>query len=318
MPSDTDPVLAAALGNVALADAEADEWLVFVLSAILQPLTVNSVRSLVGSDSASQKIAKIKDLLRQRGYEHTGVGDPHEPIEEIGRRSMDQKRRRDLALHSYYGRAEGDTFPRFRSRSETTQGITVDELNILAAEIRATTDQWAAVVRQLEHQAGESGSGMALVGGLLEDCREILTVRRFSEQDVRAARAEGSLRLALKGYGRWRPLADGETPAADEHLATLGPTGEITLVLSTGDTVSGGDTGWRDITDLAAAADPEVRLAAIRRIHGQVLFTQEGGALLEIEQTPDTLQARIFNEGQLRVVDLLPPYMTDLEGFRPE
>lgn len=130
--------LADALGQVALADAEADEWLVVVLGAILPSLTPDIIRTLVASDSAMQKIEKIKGLIKQRGYTHTGVGDPHDPIDDLISRSRELKRRRDLALHSFYAAPDGEEIRRFRSRKPQTPTTSVAELFALASQIRAT------------------------------------------------------------------------------------------------------------------------------------------------------------------------------------
>lgn len=321
MNTETHPDLAAALGQVALADAEADEWLVIVLTAILPSLTPDIVRVLVASDSSAQKITKIQNLIKQRGYAHSGVGDEHDPIPEIAKRSREQKQRRDLALHSFYAAPDGDELKRFRSRKPETPATSVDELTQLAQEIRATSQHWAALARQLEHQSAEFGVQMAETAMLLEDCRELLPTRHFSDDRLAALRAnpEGQIRLAIKGYGRWRALSDNETPESDEHLAILDSQGRIKIKLSDGRILHGGDTGWRDVTDLALTEDPNVELSLIRRVHDDVQYTQRGGRPLPAEEamTPDSLQKRVFREGTINELDGLPAFIRTLEGFAP-
>lgn len=321
MTTDMDDDLASALGRVALADAESDEWLVIVMAAILPSLTVEIIRVLVASDSSVQKIDKIRSLVKQRGYEHSGVGDSHEPVETLAARSKQLKQRRDLALHSFYASPDGEQLKRFRSRKPDTPATSVLALNELANEIHAASQQWAAVARQLEHQAAEMANQMAEASMLLEDCRELLPVLRLSSGQLSALRdnPEGHARLAIKGHGRWRSLPDHETPDEDECVATLGPNGRIEIVLNDGRTLAGGDTGWRDVTDLAAARDPDVQLSMIRRIHGSVQYAQRGGQPLPGERNllADSLQQRVFHQGSLNIADVLPPFIRDLDGFSP-
>lgn len=321
MTPNNESDLAAALGQVALADAEVDEWLVVVLGAVLPSLTPDIIRVLVASDSTVQKIGKIRALIKQRGYTHSGAGDPHDPIDEITSRTKDLKQRRDLALHSFYASPSGEELRRFRSRKQPTPATSVVELNQLAADIRATSRQWAAVARQLEHQSAEMRVQMDEAVMLLEDCRELLSVRRIPDGRLAASRvdSEGSIRLAVKGYGRWRPLASEEATESDEHVAVLGPNGRIEITLRNGRTLAGGDTGWRDVTDLAVREDPNVELALIRRVHDGVQYVQHGGKPLPAEERmpTDSLQSRVFREGTMNELDALPAFVTDLDGFRP-
>lgn len=321
MTANNHPDLAAALGQVALADAEADEWLVIVLGAILPSLTPDIIRVLVATDSSVQKVQKIQVLIKQRGYVHSGIGDPHDPIDQIAKRAREQKQRRDLALHSFYAPPSGTELKRFRSRQQNTPATSVDELSQLAQDIRATSQQWAAVVRQLEHQAAGFRLQMDEAIMLLEECRELLLARRFSDDRLAALRANpgGQVRLAMKGYGRWRVLSNHEAIESDEHVAALGPDGRIEITLSNGDVISGGDTGWRDVTDLAAEEDPDVKLSLIRRVHDNVQYTQRGGKPLPAEEaiTLDSLHKRVFREGTMDELDALPAFVRQLEGFRP-
>ncbi|MGP5305316.1 hypothetical protein [Brachybacterium alimentarium] len=321
MKADRDSDLAVALGQVALADAEADEWLVLVLGAILPSLTPEIIRVLVATDSARQKIDKIRNLLKQRGYVHSGVGDQHDPIDTIAKKSRELTERRDLALHSFYGPPSGAELKRFRSRRPDTPSTSIEELSQLARDIRATSEHWAAVVRQLEHQATEYQNQMNEAMALMEDSRELLPARRISDERLAALRAnpEGEVRLALKGYGRWRPLSDDESLDEDEQLAILGVVGNIRITLNDGRVIEGVDTGWRDVTELAAQNDPDVELSLIRRVHDSVQFTQRGGKSLPVEDsmTPDTLHGRIFREGAMDALEALPDFVRNLDGFRP-
>lgn len=321
MTTNNESDLAAALGQVALADVETDEWLVVVLGAVLPSLTPDIIRVLVASDGSVQKIEKIRALIKLRGYAHSGVGDPHDPIDQIATRSKDLKRRRDLALHSFYASPNGEELRRFRSRQPDTPATSVAELNRLAEDIRATSHQWAAVARQLEHQAAELRLQMAEATMLLEDCRELLPILRISDERLAVLRAnpEDRIRLAIKGYGRWRPLSNEEATESDEHVAVLGPHGRIEITLEDGRTLVGGDTGWRDVTDLAAHEDPDVELSLIRRVHDGVQYTQRGGEPLPAEGSiaTDSLQGRVFREGTVNDLDALPAFVRDLEGFRP-
>lgn len=156
---------------------------------------------------------------------------------------------------------------------------------------------------------------------LLEDCRELLPVLRLSDERLSVLREArgGPIRLAVEGYGRWRPLQDGEEPESQEHLAILGPLGRIEISLSDGSTFIGGDTGWRDVTEAAKREDPDVEISMIRRVHDNVYFTQSGGAPLAIEATvgDDSLQRRVFREGTVDLLDALPAFVRELDGFRP-
>ena len=145
---------------------------------------------------------------------------------------------------------------------------------------------------------------------LLEDCRELLPILRISDERLAVLRAnpEDRIRLAIKGYGRWRPLSDEEATESDEHVAVLGPHGRIEITLKDGRTLVGGDTGWRDVTDLAASEDPDVELSLIRRVHDGVQYTQRGGEPLPAEGSiaADSLQGRVFREGTVNDLDALP------------
>lgn len=321
MNTDNGPNLASALGKVALADAELDEWLVIVLAAILPALTLEIVRALVASDSSEQKLRKIRSLIKLRGYEHSGVGDPHDTVETLISSSKDLKSRRDLALHSYYASHDGEQLRRFRSRKPDTPPVSVSELDDLATQISDMTLQWAAVARQLEHQSAESPRQMDEASMLLEDCRELLPILRLSDDRLAELRntTEGSVRLAIKGHGRWRILPVDETPDADEQVATLGPNGKIEIVFSDGRVLSGGDTGWLDMTKRAVEHDSGIQFSTIRRVHDTVLFTQSGGQPLpgEYGMYEDSLQKRVFHEGAIDIADALPAYIHELEGFRP-
>jgi len=128
-------------------------------------------------------------------------------------------------------------------------------------------------------------------------------------------RAGDDVRVALKGFGAWRPLAEGEEPDDDERVAVIGPHA-VKIELADGQVLEGFDSGWRNITEIAQAHDPDIESASIRRVNNGVRFSQKGGQPLAIESIEDTLAARVFRV-PMKLTDALPAYVKELKGFSP-
>jgi len=104
------------VGQVALAQAEIDEWLVQVLVALLKPLPSPPVALLVGGRSLGDKLELVKALAKDVGLDlaHPLSGGLV-PRELLGRvRELDAARNR--AVHSYYDRRDDVSARQFRSR----------------------------------------------------------------------------------------------------------------------------------------------------------------------------------------------------------
>ena len=308
--------LAAAIGRVAMADAAVDEWVVLALSAALAPMEIDDARMLVGSDNLDSKIKKLRSLLERRDYACSETGPQHAEIADIAKRTNQLKRSRDKTIHAVYTDPLGQTLSRFRSRTTRTEETSIVELISYAEQLQSLAEEWSAVVGQLEHQWAARQWPASEAHAILEDCRELLAVRRLTDEAKRCAlRDSDEMRIALRGHGRWRLLASDESVDEAGHEAVLSlDTGRIIVVAPDGSRIEGGDTGWRDVTALAVEEDPAVEQAMLRRVHNRVSYHQVGGSL-QVEQVRDSLAARLF--GDSPQADL-PSYLADLEGLSPQ
>lgn len=314
MSADQD--LDRAVGRVALADAQVDEWLQQVLVALLSPMAPDVVRILTSPDNAVGKITKIRRLADRLGR-LTTVPPGHE--DDVSTRLTairKDKEERDLAMHSVYDTRSVDELRRFRSRSPEPNVVTTQSIAQLADRLESHASYLEAYVRFLETPPTEND----VESGALDDARELLlaTRLRLTDDQIQDLRGVETPRLAMRGMGQWRLLSTGEQASPDEIEAILDPSnGRIVCTRSDGSTFEGGDTGWRDVSNLARQADPSIQKAHIRRIHGQVLIKQEGGtdlhaALDRFEESG--LLGRIFgatSDEPAISLDWVP------EGFRP-
>lgn len=314
------------LGELALNDAENDEWLVQILSALLRPHDKEVVSVLVAGDSVVAKADKIKKILQLRGYQCSPVGAQHRPATEILQLAKRLKEDRDSALHSFYGDVdqESGSFRAFRSRSGTTE-VTPESLNDLIVRQRALREELIALTRQIEHQLDDAQRVMNELRLLMGDALEILAISRLHahsdfDELVAAFGAGQQVTVALQRYGRWRLVpADAEPDDEWQWIAAINPNnGSVSIRDQSGNVYIDGDTGWRDVTKIAQEDSPDVTLAVLRRVHAIVQYAQEGGAedYDQVLFAPDRLQDRIF--GASGPVLQLPKGIRELEGFRSE
>lgn len=320
----TPDSLASAIGRVALADATADEWLMHLFYALLWPQHPEAVRILVSNDTASNKVVKVARLVEHLGLADDKVPGWDKPIKDVLKRFQKLKDDRDNAVHSFYADSidAAGAIRRFRSRSKEVSSVTVDELSKLNDRISDYNAFLEALTIVIEDRRAHEQAREVDLLDMLEDCRELLIVTplRMSDEKLAALRTTEKIRIALGGTGRWRSLDDDEPPTKGESLAIIDPTiGRITVTTPDGETFSGGDTGWRNVTELAQTEEPEVDWAFLRRIHGNVRLIQSGGR--QLHQVADaaaasrSLSDRTFSDGELRTG--IPQWLQDLEGFGP-
>ena len=314
------------LGELALNDAENDEWLVQILSALLRPHDKEVVAVLVAGDSVVTKADKIKNILQLRGYQCSPVGAQHRPATEILQLAKRLKEARDSALHSFYGdlSEESGSFRAFRSRSGATE-VTPESLRDLIERQRTLRDELIALTRQIEHQVADATSTVNELGLLMGDALEILAVSRLHAHSdfnglVATLGSGQKVTVGLQRYGRWRLLTADAAPNDQwPWIAVINPTnGAVTIRDLSGSVHTGGDTGWRDVTEISQEDFPDVTLTVLRRVHGIVHYVQEGDAKEydPVIFAPDRLDDRIF--GASEPVMQLPKGIREWDGFRSE
>lgn len=157
------------------------------------------------------------------------------------------------------------------------------------------------------------------------DALEILAVARLHAHsdfnELVAALGPGhEVTVGLRRYGRWRLLTADAVPSDQwPWIAVINPTnGAVSIRDQSGNVPTGGDTGWRDVTEIAQEDFPDVTLAVLRRVHGIVHYAQEGDAeeYDPVIFAPDLLDDRIF--GASEPVMQLPKGIRELDGFRSE
>ncbi len=315
--------LATAIGRVAIADAAADEWLMQLLGVLLWPLHPDAVRILVARDSASLKVDKSIELLALSSLADERLPGSEESVATVLRKSKKVKEDRDRTIHSYYEDAAepGSPIRRFRSRSKQISAVTVDQLDELHERLMALVAFLERLTVAIEDRRAHEQAREGDRAAILEDCRELLlaTPLHLSEEQLRALRSTDPIRVARSGPGSWRALAADESPANGESLVILNPgNGQITVTTPDGETLHGGDTGWRDVTELARADEPDVERALLRRIHGSVRVMQQGGSMLH--GLADAAVARTLDDrtfGPTTPEYALPSWLQHLDGFRP-
>lgn len=311
-----DSELATAIGRVAQADSQVDEWLVQLLSAILADYPSDVVRLLVAGDNARAKFNKTKKLLQI--FQLDQQPEVQATLEAL-RDFESAKQSRDIAVHSFYdARSDEESLRSFRSRSGH-QETNVSGITAIAGRLESIS----AALAQLTHQIELAHARRGDIGALMEECRELLCAAKFRIDDERLPhlRSGEVVRVAMLGTGRWRALPDGEQSVAGETVAELDTsTGRISLSLPDGSSVEGGDTGWQDATEHAQQTDPGINMARVRRLHGNVSLVQDGGEFVGATDFLflNELSDRIF--GPLADGDSglqIPEWVRTLPGFAP-
>lgn len=145
-----------------------------------------------------------------------------------------------------------------------------------------------------------------------------LAERRLAQDIQNAADSNTPIRLGIHGPKR-RILEEGEEPGNGEFLAVINPSNWSFHIQSpSGEHTQFGDTGWRDVTQIAQEEDPGVKSAFIRRIGDSVKFSFEGDRLTEYElpEFQDRLAERAFGP-DLKISEQIPHWLRSLEGFAP-
>lgn len=311
------------VGAVALAQAEIDEWLVQVLIALLRPLTPARVALIVGGRSLGEKVDLIKCLAKEMGLDFEqplpGGVVPKKLLGQV--RQLDSERNR--AVHSYYDRRDRESARQFRSRRGEAEAIQISDLETLAAKQKQCLLDLNQFVEVLEQVACEQDLYGTAWSEVVRGVHEVIVAGHLVERGLLAEVAASfgrsePVRLALRGVHR-RVLNDGELPAEDEFSAVISPANWGAEITSpTGETITFGDSGWRDITTIAQEDDPNVEWAAIRRVGDTVQCSFEGGeaATAPWPQPRNRLAERAFGP-QPDPGLVVPTWVRGLEGFGP-
>lgn len=315
--------LSGKIGRIALAQARLDEWLVEVLICLLKPLPANRAQLIVSDRSLDAKRSLVKKLASELGISlDTPLPSgavPEEVLKRIGQVNND----RDLAIHSYYDRVDDESALRFRSRRPGAEHVSLDALSALADDLMRCGDNLEELVDALERAAQDQSDLDSHWGEIIRTVHEVIVAGHLHERKSLGVVAEeielsGSIRLALSGT-KCRFLTGGEKANSGEYLAVI-MTGNwlATITSPEGEVVRFGDTGWRDVTELARDEDPEVEYAVIRRVGDSVQLSVEGGEMSSapLPQTRDRLAERAFGsvgEPSLKVSD----WLFGIEGFAP-
>jgi len=320
--SDEDE-LSSKIGRIALAQARLDEWLVQVLICLLKPLPESRVQLLVSDRSLDAKRSLVKKLAGDAGISlHSPLPSgviPAEVLKRVGQLNS----ARDRAVHSYYDRVIDESARRFRSRRPEAEKVGLHDLSVLADELMICGDNLREYVDVLERAAQDQSELGTQWSDVIRSVHEVIVAGHLYERGLLGAMSEeiesnGSIRLALRGARR-RILACDENAGAGEYFAEIMASNWLATVTSPeGEVVRFGDSGWRDVTDLARDEDPEVEYAVIRRVGGNVQLSVEGGEMASAPwpQAQDRLVERAFGP-----VESPSPKVSDwvfgLEGFAP-
>lgn len=316
--------LAQRVGLVALTQAEVDEWLMEVLIALLQPLPPSRVQLLVGKNSLEQKRSLVRALAEDTGFSLDNETSSGRTLSELLTEIRQLNESRDRVVHSYYERNETHQKRVFRSRRPAAGTVAIEEIDDLVSRLKCCVTELSSLVEVLTRRtedASEAGSGL---GETLRGVHEVIVAGHLHERQILPAVVEAvdagqPIRLRLRGVRR-ELAAPGAVLDEDEFLAEINPKSWQAIITSpTGEQVSFGDTGWRNITAIAQEDDPKVDFAAIRRVGDAVQCSFEGG---EIANAPwpgprDRLAERAFGprpEPGLTV----PTWMMNLDGFGPD
>ncbi|MBM9432279.1 hypothetical protein [Flaviflexus equikiangi] len=315
--------LAELVGQVALAQAEIDEWLVQVLISLLRPLPDSRVQLLVSRNSLDQKCKLIRDLTEDQEYaidERLGSG---QTLREILSRIKTLNDERDRAVHSYYDCVNENQIRQFRSRQPEAKSVSIAELESLTEKLSQCVDALRGFVDHLESRYTRELEVASLWGDVLRGVHEVIVAGHLHErnqlEDLRQAMDTGGpIRLAINRTKRTF-LAEGIASGENEFLVEIAPSNWLATVRSpAGEKVQFGDTGWRNVTDMAQEDDPTIRFAAIRRVANEVLCSIEGGELTAATwPTPrDRLAERAFGPSADNGSEF-PSWLIQLEGFSP-
>lgn len=316
--------LANRIGLIAIAQARLDEWLVQVLICLLKPISESRVQLLVGDRSLDAKCTLVKKLATNLGIPLDDPlpsgAIPSQVLKQASQLNSD----RDRAVHSYYDWRADSEVRRFRSRRPKVEEVNLDDLSALAEGLMLCGDNLGEFVNYLERTDTESLGSGAQWGEVIRGVHEVIVAGHLHERKMLGAVADGvesksSVRLALRGASR-RVLREGEQADESEFTAEISTTNWLATITSPrGEVVRFGDTGWRDVTELARDEDPEVQHAVIRRMGDIVQLSVEGGEMSKSPwpQVRDRLAERAFGPDSEPDVKT-PSWVLGLKGFAPD
>lgn len=315
--------LAELVGQIALAQAEIDEWLVQILISLLRPLPDSQVQLLVSRNSLDQKCKLVRALAEDQGLamdERLGSG---QTLRELLSHIKSLNDERDRAVHSYYDRVNEDQIRQFRSRQPESKSISIAELESLREKLSQCIEALRGLVDQLESRYAHELGVASLWDDVLRGVHEVIVAGHLHErnqlEDLKQAMDTGSpIRLAINRTKRTF-LAEGIASGENEFMVEIAPSNWLATIRSpAGEEVQFGDTGWRNVTDMAQEDDPTIRFAAIRRVANEVLCSIEGGELTAATRPAprDRLAERAFGPSGDNGFEF-PSWLVQLEGFSP-
>lgn len=252
------------LGEIAVADAAVDLWLVEVAAEMLRT-DPNVVRTLLSSDSSTSKVAKIKRLMSIGGLpEESKLRDALNGVNEL-------KQRRDSAIHAYYVQAGPEEFVRHRARTEPN-GVQLKELEGIRDDLYALLDALEQGLRELSL----SNARMGDASEFFRDCFEILAALRIAGSGrilgLQAPEQPEMMIVELYGQGDFAVSAVNEVKSKRQTRrkslarARITPIdGQVHITLEDGREFSGGDTGWRNVLEEVRAVTPDAERRFWRR-----------------------------------------------------
>ncbi|GAB3251744.1 hypothetical protein [Arthrobacter pigmenti] len=315
--------LSTRVGQIALAQSQVDEWLVQVLISLLRPLPESRTQLLVGKSSLDQKCSLVLQLADDMSLSLDGALPSGATARGILGRVKKLNDERDRAVHSYYGQLDGGQARQFRSRRPRGESIRFDDL----ASIAEGLEQCGAGLREFVEVLEESFESQLHAGSrwweVVRGVHELIIAGHLQERGMLDALpqeidARGSIRIGIRGVKR-RVLGKNEDPSEGEHLAEISTTNwQATLTSPGGEVLIFGDTGWRDVTNIAQEEDPGVKFAAIRRVGDNVQISVEGGEMASVPwpQSRDRLAERAFGPAVDSGLEV-PDWVLGLDGFRP-
>ena len=315
--------LAERIGRIALAQAELDEWLVQVLISLLKPLPESRVQLLVSNRSLDQKCRLIRDIANDLELaldEKLEFGDtPNQLLREIKKLNDE----RDRAVHSYYDRINHDQTQRFRSRKPEVEPVQLSDLETLAENLSRCSGGLHDLVERFEKGIEDQLEASSRWNDPVRGTHEVITAGHLLEREMVHDLAQSMddrrpVRVAICGPRR-RFLKEEEKPLEGEFVANIDSSNWSANITSPdGEQIQFGDTGWRNITELAQEEDSSVKYAAIRRIDNTVLISFEGGefAAADLPQIQNRLAKRAFGPGVDSTLKA-PSWLMNLDGFRP-
>lgn len=316
------------LGRIARLDAAVDEWLMQLLYALCQPADSPVVRILTRRDSSATKADSIRSLFSERNLDlDTSFGsnsgsEPTPTPKQVLARVQQLKSRRDAALHSFYAARPADAandepkhdFWRYRSRSPEPLLVSSDELSDLLVEYSTLLTQLSDLTIGVEEVLSEMVWQNQRANELRREVvSAALRLRAERCRELGCAEVKHS-NFTFDELGRPRPggsieeLQDGEA-----FVESTPTTGGYRVTTAAGETVEGGDTGWRDVTSIAQTDDPTVEAALIRRVDSTVQLRLRGSQPMQLGE-PASLEWRIFGRPGDPPV---PEWVYTIQGFAP-